>query len=177
MPSLAMQQPDIGILDVPNPHGLIVPDMVKKRSGWHIRENTVTAPRQLRDDPLGQMHDRRQINLAQYRAGRLWQADYESASIGAIRSQDPSVEPVDGGGHIPEGINDRQLKAMKNLDRWRRVLGKDGADIVEDVLARKFSIRQVAAFRYGMLTKASLTYTGHRFRECLTTLAEKMGLA
>lgn len=167
--------PSVAVMEVPNPHGLRVPDMIHVRGELRAKERTVVVVRQLRDDPLGQMHDRKQINFAQYRAGRIYQAYHEAAGIGTVRSQDPSVEPVDGGGHVPAGITDRQARAMDQLKKWHRLLGSDGTSIIDSVLVHKRTIRE-AATRYGPLTRANLVYTGHRFRECLDTLAGQMGL-
>ena len=74
-------------IDLPNP---------LYQRGHPAELQTVTLVRALRDDPLGRLHARRQIGLAQYRAGRAWQAAYEAAAIGHVGSIDPSNEPVDG---------------------------------------------------------------------------------
>ena len=68
----------------------------------------VTLPRFLRDDPLGQMHARGQLDTAQYEAGRRVQADYGCRAI-CIRGQDTTQEPVDGGG----GHTRRQRAQMR----------------------------------------------------------------
>ena len=62
-------------IDLPNP---------LYQRGHPAELRRVTVVRALRDDPLGRLHARRQIGLAQYRAGRAWQAAYEAAAIGDV---------------------------------------------------------------------------------------------
>ena len=140
-----------------------------------FREPLVQATRALRDDPLGQMHARRQIGEAQYRAGREWQRVHEQAGVGRLRSSGDIREPVDGGQIANDGITDMQLAAMKKLAAWERRLGTAGNRIVVAVLAHKRSIRDVADTSGLMPGKAATTFMGHRFRECLSTLAKAMG--
>jgi predicted DNA-binding protein YlxM (UPF0122 family) len=137
---------------------------------------TIDAVRTLRDDPLGQMRERNQIGEAQYRAGRQWQADYEAAGP-RIKSSGHLQEPVDGGGRLPVGITDRQIQARGRLETYRRLLGEYGTAILTMVLADKLSLREVANRRHVEVSKATLTYVGHRFREALSSLAVAMGLA
>ncbi len=132
---------------------------------------TVTVARALRDDPLGRLHARRQIGLAQYRAGRAWQAAYEAAAIGHVGSIDPSNEPVDGSPKHAGPNIDRITKAAKKLAQWLRLLGIEGSAIVVMVLARRMTMAQVAQqMKFG-----DEEYYGKRFRECLNTLARDMG--
>src|ERR1700733_15798797 len=66
-------------------------------------EKIVTL-RSIRNDPLGRLHSRRQIDEAQYRGGRAFQDDWEKAERGP-QAVDPTREYVDGGqarGPIPE---------------------------------------------------------------------------
>ncbi len=114
---------------------------------------TVTLARALRDDPLGRLHARRQIGLAQYRAGREWQETYEAAAIGHVGSIDPSNEPVDGSPHHAGPNLDRITKATRKLAGWDRLLGQYGCII-----------------RFG-----DEEFYGKRFRECLNCLARDMG--
>jgi len=132
--------------------------------------------RSLRDDPLARLHDRHHIDDAQYAAGRAWQALYEAAEIGGARAIDPTREPVDGGGRIPEPITDRQRHAVRELGRLGRALGEQGDALVRDVLGRRLFIEQAAA-RREQFSRDAIEYLGKRFRECLETLARNMGFA
>jgi len=56
----------------------------------------IVALRSIRNDPLGRLHSHRQIDEAQYQAGRAFQNDWEKAERGP-RAVDPTREYVDGG--------------------------------------------------------------------------------
>jgi hypothetical protein len=92
----------------------------------------IVVMRNLRGDPLGAMHARRQIDDAQFQAGRSFQADFEAAERGP-RAIDPGKEYVDGG-ELPEPISEGQRKAVMRLNRAERELGLDGAALTHDVL-------------------------------------------
>ena len=142
-----------------------------------FREPLVQATRALRDDPLGLMHARKQIGEAQYRAGREWQRTHEAAGVGRLRSSGDIREHVDGGQIASDGITDHQRQAIARLAAWDRALGAQGARLVAAVLADKRSIRDIADNSGLMPGKAATTFMGHRFRECLSTLAKMMGYA
>ena len=61
----------------------------------------ITVLRSLRDDPLAAMHNAKQIDQAQFIAGRHWQRAFELTSVGGVRAVDLTRERVDGGG-IPQ---------------------------------------------------------------------------
>lgn len=137
---------------------------------------TVKVVRSLRDDPLGQMHHRHQISEAQYAAGRRWQAAFEAAGP-VLKSTGNLAEPVDGSPPQREGISQRQVVAYNLFRWWDGALGAEGKRLVSLILADKCSVAEACNRMYHIVTKANLTYTGHRFRECLDTLAKSMGLA
>lgn len=155
--------------------------MTVKHGVISFREPLVPAVVTLRDDPLGHMYHRgrdgTRLGRAQYEAGLKWQRVYEAAGIGKLRSSGNIREPVDGGGIAHSGATDRQMQAHKLLARYRGILGAQGAIIVEDVLAEKRTLREVAQARYGGVESATIKYVGRRFRECLSTLAKDMGLS
>ena len=134
----------------------------------------IVAIRSTRDDPLGDMHARGQIDEAQYHAGRAFQRDFETAERGP-RAIDPSKEAVDGG-LPPEPLTDSQIKAMDGLKRAYRDLGLDGQALAHDILVHSKTRAQVAASR-GLVGKRWEEYFGMRFRECLDCLALVYGLA
>ena len=90
----------------------------------------------LRDDPLGKLYARRQIDDAQYRVGLMLTEFFELAEIGSVQAVDPAKEPVDGRGAYVEPISDRQRRAVRQLMRVCQVsvLGQVGYDLCRVVL-------------------------------------------
>ena len=132
----------------------------------------------LRDDPLGRLSKRRQIDEAQLAAGRRYQEDFEAAEIAGARAIDTTKECVDGGRFI-DPLDDRTIAAAKRLARYARQLGLEGEALVRDVLTKRMTLQQCAAAR-GMDAKADgreVLYLGRRLRECLETLAWSLGLS
>jgi hypothetical protein len=136
----------------------------------------ISAVASLRDDPLGLLHARYQLDDAKFMAGRHWQRLYEAAEIGAIKGVDTTLEPVDGRGQHVEVLNEVRRKAIRKLARCTEVLGERGDRLLRDVLAKGMFIRECAASR-GLETKKGEEYIGQRFRECLETLAKEFGYA
>jgi hypothetical protein len=89
--------------------------------------------RSTRDDVLAEMLSRREIDQAQYDAGRLYEKFAEQAEIGNVQAIDPGKEAVDGGRGY-EGITDAQIDAVRRLSEAARVLGMRGEGLVRFVL-------------------------------------------
>ncbi|MFB6449271.1 hypothetical protein [Bradyrhizobium tunisiense] len=134
----------------------------------------IRVMRALRDDPLGRLHDRSQIDEAQFLAGRAFQDDFEEVERGP-KAIDPGKEAVDGG-VLPEPITEAQQRAAKMLSKAYRVLGQDGAALAHDVLIHGRTMRSIAAGR-GMVGRRWEEYFGMRFQECLHSLARLYGFA
>ena len=128
----------------------------------------IVTVRSLRDDPLARLHDRGQIDEAQYQGGRAFQHDFEIAERGP-QAIDPSKEYVDGG-RLPEPITEQQRKAVVRLNGAERRLGADGSALTHDVLIKGMSLSRIAQTR-GLQGERWEKYFGLRFRECLNTLA------
>lgn len=126
---------------------------------------------QLRDDPLGRLYARDQIDHAQYNAGRHYQGLLEHAEVGGLKAMDTTKEPVDGSGQFIEPITDRQIKAAKELNRLSRVLGQEGEALVRATLGLRCFVTG------GAPSRQEREYLGRRFRECLDTLAGALGYA
>src|SRR3954465_12344029 len=90
----------------------------------------IVALRSIRNDPLGRLHSRRQIDEAQYQGGRAFQNDWEKAERGP-RAVDTTREYVDGG-ERREPITEGQRKAVLQLNRAERELGADGSALVHE---------------------------------------------
>lgn len=140
----------------------------------------IVAIRTLRDDPLGQMHDRHQVSEHQYRAGRQIQSDWElSGRDGRLKAQDTTQEPVDGG-RAPSsrlGTTDAGMAASRRLDSYAGLLGAAGWQLLKLVLIDKRTLRECAQVMHVTASAANLKYVGRRFRECLDDVAVKMGLS
>lgn len=130
--------------------------------------------RSLRADPLARMQDRRQIDEAQYAAGRYWQRAYETAEISGARAIDTTREAVDGGQIARAGVSDAQAQAFKTLARSARIVGMIGESVLIDVLGKGMDFPHVAAAR-GTVQERDTRYYARLFRECLETLAGEFG--
>jgi len=134
----------------------------------------IVAIRSIRNDPLGRLHSHRQIDEAQYQAGRAFQNDWERAERGP-KAVDPTREYVDGA-QTREPITEGQRKAVLRLNNCERELGLDGSAIVHDVLVRGMSMEQVGQ-RRGLKSQRWNDYFARRFKECLDRLALIYGFA
>ena len=133
----------------------------------------IVVLRSIRDDPLGRLHARRQIDEAQYQGGRAFQNDWERAERGP-RAVDPTREYVDGG-QMREPITEAQRKAVLRLNRAERELGADGSALVHDILLHGLSTEQVGQ-RRGLRSQRWNDYFARRLQECLDRLALIYGL-
>ena len=91
---------DTAEIDVDDPHAT--------RTGQKIR-----VLRTFRSDPLARLHSHKQIDEAQYNAGRAYQRDVQTAER-SVRSLDLTRERVDGGAPS-EPLTDAQVRAQKRL--------------------------------------------------------------
>lgn len=129
----------------------------------------LTVVRSIRDDPLAGMLARNQIDQAQFSAGRLWQQYHEQSEIGGVRAFDPTKESVDGG-KIAQPINDKQIKATKELARASKALGTYDNALIWQVLGERVSLATLAE-RWCMFREREKVYLGARFRAALEKLA------
>ena len=136
-------------------------------------EATVKRERS-QSDVLGLMYDRRQIGDILEKTGREFQKVHEAAGD-KMRSSGDLREWVDGGRPPRDGVTDNQVRAMKLIIGWQRMLGVDGYQLLVSVLIDNHSIRYVADHGPAMPSKAATTFTGHLFRSHLTRLAKAMG--
>lgn len=135
----------------------------------------VQAIASLRDDPLGRLHARDQIDQAQYQAGLHWQKLFRDSEIGGLKAMDTTKEPVDGG-KMADTYTDRHRKAIMGLARAKRALGIAGDALVRDILGKRLFIEEAAAIRL-LFTARGINFIGVRFRECLEALAQEFGFA
>jgi hypothetical protein len=97
------------------------------------RGDKIAVMRSIRDDVLAEMLSRREIDQAQFDAGRKYEALCEQCELGSVQAIDPRKEAVDGGKGY-EGITDRQIDAVRHLGEAARILGPKGESMVRFVL-------------------------------------------
>jgi hypothetical protein len=131
--------------------------------------------RTLRSDPLARLHNHKQIDEAQYRAGRAFQRDCETAARG-VRSLDLSRERVDGG-TLAEPLTDAQVRSRKRLSELERVLGRTMHRVTHAVLVDGLSMETVAQHLFNREGEVSAKYYGRLFRDALDVLATEYGMA
>jgi hypothetical protein len=134
----------------------------------------IVVLRSIRNDPLGRLQSRRQIDEPQYQGGRAFQNDWEKAERGP-RAVDPTREYVDGG-EQREPITESQRKAVLRLNRIERELGSDGSMLVHEVLVQGMTMEQIG-LRRGLRSQRWKDYFARRFGECLDRLALIYGFA
>ena len=133
----------------------------------------------LRDDPIGRMFARHQIDAAQYHAARAYQQIWDAAQIGSMGSIDMSKPFVDGGA-MPDVLTDahkraaEKIRAVETALLWR--LGFDGVSIARTVLADCKSLEQ-AARMHGARSEREIHNWGWLFRRALNVIAQRLGFA
>lgn len=132
--------------------------------------------RSLRNDPLAAMHNAKQIDQAQFVAGRHWQHAFELVEVGGVRAVDLTRERVDGGSIPQATISDAQIRAFGDLTRATTALGLEGDSMIRDFLGRGLCLRDIAV-RRSAHSERERNYIGYRLRECLNTLATEFGYA
>lgn len=120
-------------------------------------------------DHLAWLHAHKDIDEAQYHAGRQWQTLYERASIGAIQSVNTEKEPVDGG-RWPDLLTDNRAQASAELKRLDKAMG-EGASIVRAVLGQGMLI-SVAC---GSSSHWAAQKAGRQIIDSLEILARELG--
>jgi hypothetical protein len=140
---------------------------------------TMTVIRALRDDPVGRMHSRHQIDEAQYKAARAFQQAADEATIGSVRSVDLGKTKVSGG--LPrEPLTENRRRAMARLrvaeQRVANRFGLEGLGLTRAVLGDRQSVEQTARARGASSPREVSFWTG-LFRRCLDVLAAAFGFA
>jgi hypothetical protein len=133
----------------------------------------------LREDPIGRMHARRQVDEAQYHAARSYQRLYDTATIGNLSPADPSRIRVDGG-KAPDPISAARMAAATRLRSVEGTLkdwhGFAGLSLTRCVLTGGKSVDK-AARDFGASSEREARFWGLLFRKCLDVLAKALGFA
>jgi hypothetical protein len=135
----------------------------------------LTVTRNIRNDPLARLHSHRQIDDAQFYAGRAYQRDWENAERGA-RAIDPTKEAVDGG-RFPEPLSDSQAKAIDRVASVEVALGRTMTRVIQAVLIHGMSMEVMALKMFGRHGEVASKYYGRLFRDALDDLAVEYNLA
>ena len=150
----------------------VAPITVDDPYGTETGEKIVVF-RSLRDDPIGAMHARNQVDQAQYAAARHWQRCYEAVEISGAQAIDTTKEAVDGG-RMAEPLSDHYSRAWDDLRKADKELGPDLCAIVRDVLGANMILLHVAAKR-DLTTEWQILSIGRKFRRGLDILAVVFG--
>jgi hypothetical protein len=140
---------------------------------------TLTAIVNLRNDAIGKMHARRQVDEAQYQAARAFQQLYDFATIGGYSVADLLRPKVDGG-RIRDPLPPARVAAAKRLRSVEGTLkdwhGFAGLSLTRSVLTGGNSVDK-AARDFGARSDREARFWGLLFRKCLDVLAKALGFA
>jgi hypothetical protein len=128
-------------------------------------------------DPVGRMHKRGQLSPngdTRLQAARYYQHLWDRAEIGGARAIDTTKDKVDGGVfQMPD--SERRQRAQAERNTIERRLGEQGVGLVRLILIHGLEICELHDLRSARSAR-EMDNTGHRFRECLDTIAEVVGL-
>lgn len=131
----------------------------------------IVVTRAIRDDILAEMLSRKEIDHAQYLAGREYEECAEAAEIGNVQAMDPAKAKVDGGRIGSSDLSNRQINAVRELEEIDSVLGARGTAMVRFVLLSK---RPFSALG---LTKHGTAQARTKFFTYLEIMAQHWGFA
>ena len=135
--------------------------------------------RSIRNDPLGQMWAREQIDYARYLAGRHYQELTALGEIGSVQAMDPG-KPIIDGSCPGEVLTDRQHQAAKQIVGLNAKLaerhGQEAVWLTKSVLIERQTVSQAAALA-GRCDRKDLEFLRTLFGKCLTELAIVLGYA
>jgi hypothetical protein len=142
----------------------------------------LTVVTALRDDPLGRMFARRQIDRAQFEAGREFQGLVDPVETRRLRSLDltkPTIDKIHGS-RCAEPLSDRQRRLAVQLHKVSLIVaerfGSAGLSVTRAVLADRRSVEQAARL-HGAESARDISSVSWLFRRCLNLLANKLGFA
>jgi hypothetical protein len=143
------------------------------------QQPTATVIVNLREDPIGRMHARRQVDGAQYSAARAYQQLYDRATLGNLSPADPARVRVDGG-QRPDPISATRMAAAKRLRSVEGTLtdwhGYAGLSLTRMVLTGGKTVEK-AARDFGARSDRERRSWAWLFRKCLDVLAKALGFA
>jgi len=127
-------------------------------------------------DVLRQLWFRKQIDRAQFLAGREVERLFEVVAGPGVRAIDPRRPRVDGGPIAGLPLNFKAVKhARGKLKVLKERIGVDGWGLIEAVLIRGCSLKQAAIDR-NMISERDERFIGALFRMSLQRAAKELGL-
>ncbi|HWL05702.1 MAG TPA: hypothetical protein VNQ99_12335 [Xanthobacteraceae bacterium] len=127
--------------------------------------------RNLRDDPLARLRRQKQIEEAQFLAGRKWQRAYEISELSGSKAIDTTRDVVDGGQIArSDEMTDLRTFAFEDLAVARAAIGSGGDNLMRDFLGAGMGLAQMAT-KYGRPGKIGAEYFGCVVRQYLHCLA------
>lgn len=133
----------------------------------------IAVLRELRDDPLADMHNRGAVDDPQYAACRKWQMLHARTEFGGASSIDLAKEVVDGGKH-PDMLTDEQARAFRELAIVDKLLGPEKAFVVRCVLGEGLSASELTR-RLGSASHRRISHTMTVFRKAAGDLVVHWG--
>jgi hypothetical protein len=137
----------------------------------------VRAIVRLKEDPLGKLNARRQIDKPQFLGGREYQMLYDKTQIGFVRSVDWLKTKVSGV-QRSDPLTDERQRAGRKLHRADDAVftrhGIEGLSLVRDVLCERRTVEYAGRLR-GAVTERDARWFGVLFRKCLSVLALQFG--
>lgn len=109
----------------------------------------IAVVRSIRDDILAAMHARKEIDQAEFDAGRKYQFYAELAEIGNVQAMDPAKDKVDGGQIGTSDMTNAQVNAVRALLAARDALTPDGEHLVRRILVERASFTKIAGSERG----------------------------
>jgi hypothetical protein len=125
------------------------------------------------------MHSRRQIDQAQFMAGRAYQELIDRAEVSGVRSVDLEKTRISGTSFF-DPLNDARQKASNRLHQVEGALierhGQEGLAVTRGVLSSRKSVEMIAR-EHGASSERDIRSVGWLFRKCLDAVARKFGFA
>jgi len=139
----------------------------------------IQAIGRLKEDPLGRMRARHQVDESQYLGGREYQRLYDSTQVALVRSVDWSKTRVSGG-QRPDPLTEERQRASRKLHHANDAVmhrhGAEGLTLVRDVLCERRSVELAGRMR-GAKSSRDTRWFGTLFRKCLSVLAVQFGFS
>lgn len=136
---------------------------------------TIPVAVSTRDNPLEAMLNRGHIDQCQFEAALYFRGLLEAAEGDALRGQDTTREPVQGGKLI-ELFTQRRTDAVNKLKELRSQLGKDGDWRLRQLIGQGMTVSEMA-LAVGLPTERGRWFVGQSIRNDLDVVAGYAGLA
>jgi hypothetical protein len=135
----------------------------------------IIVAQSIRNDPLGQMYARHQVDRPEYLAARNYQELYAVAQVGNIGAMNPCKPYVDGG-TFSDFVTEKQRLAAKRIRAVDHAVvltfGNNGLVLVQAILIDKMNIAEVAG-----PAREYRAFAGSLFSNFLIEIACQLGYA